>query len=94
MKFVVDAQLPRRLAHELAASGHDVTHTLDFPLGNRTPDGEIAALALREGRVVVTKDSDSCLTLVAARTNGGNCLKGQDRRGWETKSGKQESGNK
>ena len=58
MKFVVDAQLPRRLAHELTATGHDVIHTLDFPLGNRTPDGEIAALAIREGRVVVTKDSD------------------------------------
>jgi predicted nuclease of predicted toxin-antitoxin system len=58
MKFVVDAQLPRRLAQELVASGHDVTHTLDLPLGNRTPDGDIAALAIREGRVVVTKDSD------------------------------------
>jgi predicted nuclease of predicted toxin-antitoxin system len=58
MKFVVDAQLPRRLARELAAAGHEVTHTLDFSLGNRTPDGEIAALAIREGRVVVTKDSD------------------------------------
>jgi predicted nuclease of predicted toxin-antitoxin system len=27
MKFVVDAQLPRRLARELAAAGHEVTHT-------------------------------------------------------------------
>ena len=58
MKFVVDAQLPRRLAQELVASGHDVTHTLDLPLGNRTADGEIAAVAIREGRVVVTKNSD------------------------------------
>jgi predicted nuclease of predicted toxin-antitoxin system len=30
MKFVVDAQLPRRLARELAAAGHDVMHTLDL----------------------------------------------------------------
>ena len=58
MKFVVDAQLPQRLARELAAGGHDVTHTLDLPLGNKTPDGDIVALAAREGRVVVTKDSD------------------------------------
>ena len=58
MKFVVDAQLPRRLARELAASGHDVKHTLDFPTGNRTPDENISALAIRESRVVVTKDSD------------------------------------
>jgi predicted nuclease of predicted toxin-antitoxin system len=58
MKFIVDAQLPRRLARELAASGHDAVHTLDFPAGNRTPDEDIVAAAVREGRVVVTKDND------------------------------------
>jgi predicted nuclease of predicted toxin-antitoxin system len=58
MKFFVGAQLPRRLARELAESGHDAVHTLDFPAGNHTPDGEIVAAAMREGRVVVTKDTD------------------------------------
>jgi predicted nuclease of predicted toxin-antitoxin system len=58
MKFVVDAQLPRRLARELAAFGHDAVHTLDFPAGNRTQDKDIVALAIRENRVVVTKDND------------------------------------
>ncbi len=58
MKFVVDAQLPRRLARELAASGHDAVHTSDFPAANRTPDKEIVALAIRENRIVVTKDND------------------------------------
>jgi predicted nuclease of predicted toxin-antitoxin system len=58
MKFIVDAQLPRRLARELAASGHDAKHTLDFPTGNRTLDEDIVAVAVREGRVVVTKDND------------------------------------
>ena len=58
MKFIVDAQLPRRLARDMAAAGHDVTHTSDLPLQNRTPDGDLAALAAKEGRVVVTKDSD------------------------------------
>ena len=58
MKFIVDAQLPRRLALELAASGHDALHTLDFPAGNRAPDGEINGVAVRESRVVVTKDTD------------------------------------
>lgn len=58
MKFIVDAQLPRRLARELAAAGHDARHTLDLPLGNRTPDGDIAALAAGENRVVITKDRD------------------------------------
>ncbi len=32
MKFLVDAQLPRRLAEQLRVSGHDVLHTLDSPL--------------------------------------------------------------
>ena len=39
-------------------------HTMDLPLGNRTPDGEISALAAREGRVLVTKDSDFVTTFV------------------------------
>ncbi len=58
MKFVVDAQLPRRLARELTAAGHDAVHTLDFPAANRTPDKEIVALAIRENRIVATKDND------------------------------------
>lgn len=58
MKFAVDAQLPRRLARQLMAAGHDALHCLDLALGNRTPDNDLAALADKEGRVVVTKDTD------------------------------------
>lgn len=58
MKFLIDAQLPRRLARWLAAQGHDARHTLDLPLRNRTPDSAIIALAEQEDRVVVTKDDD------------------------------------
>jgi predicted nuclease of predicted toxin-antitoxin system len=58
MKFIVDAQLPPRLARELAASGHEAVHTLELPAGNHTQDQEIIALAVREQRVVVTKDND------------------------------------
>ena len=47
-----------RLARQLAEAGHDALHCLELPLGNRTPDDDIAALAAKEGRVVVTKDSD------------------------------------
>jgi len=64
MKFIVDAQLPQRLARDLAAAGHDVTHTLELPLGNRTPDGDIIALATCENRVVITKDSDFVTTFL------------------------------
>lgn len=58
MKFLVDAQLPRRLCQWLRESGHDAVHTLDLVLGNRTPDSEIIQIADAEGRVVVTKDDD------------------------------------
>ena len=64
MKFIVDPQLPRRLARDLTVAGHEVTHTGDLPLGNRTQDGDIAALAAREGGVVVTKDSDFVTTFL------------------------------
>jgi predicted nuclease of predicted toxin-antitoxin system len=58
MKFLVDAQLPRRMAAWLAAAGCDAIHTLDLPDANRTTDEQIHAIADREQRVVVTKDSD------------------------------------
>lgn len=58
MKFVVDAQLPRRVAHEIRALGGDALHTLDLPARNRTTDGEIVRFSRQESRVVVTKDSD------------------------------------
>jgi predicted nuclease of predicted toxin-antitoxin system len=67
MKFFVDAQLPRRLARELAASGHDVVHTLDLPSGNRTEEKDIVALAIREQRVVVTKDNDFVVSFLLRR---------------------------
>jgi predicted nuclease of predicted toxin-antitoxin system len=41
MKFLVDAQLPRRLVHQLREAGHDAIHTLDLPHKNRTTDAEI-----------------------------------------------------
>jgi len=38
MKLLIDAQLPRRLAHQLRAAGFETIHTLDLPhvLVNRT----------------------------------------------------------
>ena len=58
MKFLVDAQLPRRFAGWLREAGHDARHTLELPLGNRTPDHALVELAALEHRLVVTKDSD------------------------------------
>ena len=41
MKFLVDAQLPARLAHFLVDTGQDALHTSELPDGNRTSDSEI-----------------------------------------------------
>ena len=56
MKFLLDAQLPRRLVYRLREAGHEAIHTLDLPDGNRTSDKAINALSVEEGYVVVTKD--------------------------------------
>lgn len=58
MKFLVDAQLPRRLAHVLDAAGHDAIHTLDLPEGNASTDSQINTVSVRDQRIVITKDSD------------------------------------
>ncbi|NUQ06411.1 MAG: DUF5615 family PIN-like protein [Anaerolineae bacterium] len=67
MRFLVDAQLPRRLALATAAAGHDVIHTLDLPDGNTTSDSQINELSLRDQRVVVTKDSDFVSSLLVTQ---------------------------
>jgi predicted nuclease of predicted toxin-antitoxin system len=58
MKFIVDAQLPRRLARFIQDSGYDAIHTLDLPQQNATPDSNINALSVAQERIVITKDSD------------------------------------
>lgn len=58
MKFLVDAQLPRRLARLLQQSGFDAIHTLDLPQQNQTKDPIIIAMAEAEQRIVITKDAD------------------------------------
>ncbi|MFM2313184.1 MAG: hypothetical protein RLZZ04_2460 [Cyanobacteriota bacterium] len=58
MKFLVDAQLPVRLARFLQASGYDTLHTRDLPQQNATLDTKINDISIEQGRVVITKDSD------------------------------------
>ena len=58
MKFLIDAQLPRRLAHQLRAAGLETTHTLDLQEGNRTTDQALITFSLTQNCFVVTKDSD------------------------------------
>jgi len=58
MKFLVDAQLPKTLSDFLKKKGHDSVHTLELPGKNKTPDSEIIRIAIREGRVLISKDND------------------------------------
>ena len=58
MKFLVDAQLPRRLKRWLVERGYDAVHTLDLPDKNRTTDDFISDLSMKQKRVVISKDSD------------------------------------
>ncbi|GDX55852.1 hypothetical protein LBMAG30_00150 [Comamonadaceae bacterium] len=58
MKFIVDAQLPVKLAVALTGAGHDAVHTLNLPDENRSSDLYITRLADSEGRVVISKDGD------------------------------------
>ena len=68
MKFLVDAQLPRRLAQRLNTLGHDAVHTLDLPLHNRTPDYIINDFSVQEQRVVITKDADFVDSFIVYQT--------------------------
>ncbi len=58
MKFLVDAQLPKRLADHLREHGFDAVHTLDLPAKNATSDSDIIDRSLKEDRIVITKDTD------------------------------------
>jgi predicted nuclease of predicted toxin-antitoxin system len=58
MKFLVDAQLPVKVARFLQSAGYDTIHTKDLPRKNATADSEINLLSLSEKRIVITKDKD------------------------------------
>jgi predicted nuclease of predicted toxin-antitoxin system len=58
MKFLVDAQLPRKLSRFLTSKNFDSIHTLDLPGKNFTTDSEIIEICEKQNRVIITKDSD------------------------------------
>jgi predicted nuclease of predicted toxin-antitoxin system len=58
MKFLVDAHLPYSLAQFLSRRNCDTIHTDDLPEKDKTHDNEIRAIAKRDERIVITKDSD------------------------------------
>jgi predicted nuclease of predicted toxin-antitoxin system len=58
VKFIVDAQLPKSLSDLLKSEGFDSIHTLELPRQNKTKDTEITQLAIKENRIVISKDVD------------------------------------
>ncbi len=58
MKFLVDANLPFRLAQGLRKKGFDTLHTDDLPNKERTTDKEIRSVPMKQDRIVITKDTD------------------------------------
>ena len=64
MKFLVDAQFPRRFAGWLNEAGQDALHTLDLPRKNLTTDAELITRAEKDGRIVVSKDADFVQTFL------------------------------
>ena len=63
MKFLIDAQLPLRVAMMFRYRGYDALHTSELPQGNRTTDTALNRLSMKEQRVVVTKDRDFIASL-------------------------------
>jgi len=58
MKFLFDAQLPRKLSELLVWKGYDSIHTLELPDANLTKDSQINELSVKQKRIVVSKDLD------------------------------------
>lgn len=58
MKFLIDANLPFKLAKALRIKGFDILHTDDLPDKERTTDREIRKVSKEQNHTVITKDSD------------------------------------
>lgn len=55
MRFLIDEMFPPATAQRLVKLGHDAAHVRDLSVDAR-PDTEVAAAAIRGGRVLVTEN--------------------------------------
>jgi predicted nuclease of predicted toxin-antitoxin system len=58
LKFIIDTQLPPKLAKFLNQKGFSAIHTTYFPNGHLLDDKTIVEIAVRENLIIITKDSN------------------------------------
>jgi len=56
MKFLVDAQLPWRIAKLLKDKEYDTIHTLELSAKNQTLDSSVHKYSMEHNRTLITKD--------------------------------------
>lgn len=66
MKFLLDAQLPKKLSEFLNWKGYNSIHTLDLPDKNRTKDTQINDISIKQNRIVISKDLDFVESLLVS----------------------------
>ena len=66
MKFLLDAQLPKKISEFLNWKGYDSIHTLDLPNKNRTKDTQINDISIEQNRIVISKDLDFVESLLVS----------------------------
>lgn len=64
MRFLVDAQLPPRLAHHLSELGHAAVHVYEIGLATAT-DSQIWDEAIARKAALITKDRDFVTSRIA-----------------------------
>jgi predicted nuclease of predicted toxin-antitoxin system len=57
LNFLIDANIPRSTNAAIEALGHDVADVRDI-LPSASPDSDVALLALKEKRIIITRDLD------------------------------------
>lgn len=87
MRFVLDQNLKRGAARWFEEQGLDAVHVADH-LTEEAPDADIVAFALRQGRIIVTRDRDfEALPAPASQVvlvRLGNCSNAVLIEAWET----------
>ncbi|MCD6012970.1 MAG: hypothetical protein K0Q79_2832 [Flavipsychrobacter sp.] len=58
LRFLVDAQLPKKLSDLLSQNGLISIHTLDLPQKNATSDKYLKEKSTNENLILITKDDD------------------------------------